>query len=97
MVYDPKAGKTLHQMKRSPRHAFYVWRSVASIEFGRALAKSLGRDDLRVIPPEDVKFATFRGIRDAAIVVDHATFVSKNMIKVIAWVREGMHLLPTAN
>lgn len=64
-------GKTMHQLKEAPRNAFFIW-SGQIATYPRNLARAVGRSDLRVLPRNQLRKGTFTGMRDIAVVLDHA-------------------------
>jgi hypothetical protein len=73
---DKEQGTTTRQMTEAPIGAVYVWCNEKR-GYPRDLARSLGRDDLRIISPFDVEHGYFRG-RSVDVVVDHATRLTWN-------------------
>lgn len=68
-------GITTEQMKKAPKDAIYVWVN-HHFDYPRALARKLGRDDLRVVSPSFLEpFRTDGLLR--SIVLDHATILTR--------------------
>ncbi len=67
-------GFTTAQMKRAPLGSLYVWPVSGSINYAKALAHELGRDDLEIVSPSvlDRKAERLRGRRLTGLVLDHA-------------------------
>lgn len=66
-----QSGRTTRQMQEAPARATYVWVN-ERLEYPRALAKMLGRDDLRITGPTTVIRALNDSDRRRYVVVDHA-------------------------
>jgi hypothetical protein len=72
-VKDKPTGRTTAQMLAAPVGALYIWPEARSLNYARALARHLGRTDLRI---ESVGFLDARGWIglpvDQKAVIDHA-------------------------
>ena len=75
-----QSGRTSEQMKAAPKGAVYVWVN-SILGYPKALARSLGREDLRIVGPHMVE--TLRG---RVFVVDHAAVLTNRQLECI---REG--------
>lgn len=72
-------GTSSGQMLKAARGALYVWPFAASLHYAKALAKHLGRGDLHIVAASIFEggAAALRGVRYPQIVLDHATYLSR--------------------
>jgi hypothetical protein len=73
-------GITTSQMRRAPRGAIYVWLN-SSMSYPRKLAKDLGRDDLRIVPPAFFDSRSHIWDSTRAVVLDHATVLNSEQLR----------------
>lgn len=66
---DRGTGLTSRQMLTAPNRAVFVWVTFSSLCYARALARSLGRCDLEIVPPS---WLDRQQDPSRPIVVDHA-------------------------
>lgn len=74
------AGATTTQMKEAPYGAVYIWRTKA-LSYPRKLAKSLGREDLKIIAAAHLCNIHRRGdfkVRMSGVIIDHAAMYTFN-------------------
>lgn len=62
------SGRTTRAMQNAPMNAVYVWCN-DKLSYPRDLARKVGRDDLRIVGPDDIER---RAPGATAILVDHA-------------------------
>jgi hypothetical protein len=67
---DRHCGLTSGQMKAAPAGEFFVWCN-GDLRYPKALAANLGRSDLRIVSPDEVRFGCLYGHR-GSVLVDHA-------------------------
>jgi hypothetical protein len=67
---DAGTGRTTKQMQDAPQGAAFVWPVWSSISYAKDLARHLGRLDLIIITPSNLR--NFRPGQYTALVVDHA-------------------------
>lgn len=68
-----QSGQTSKQMLDAPAGAVYIWHQPINMEYPRALARTLGRGDLHIISPNDLKIGgTLAGRPLPGLVLDHA-------------------------
>ena len=75
-----QSGKTSEQMKAAPKGAVYVWVN-SMLGYPKALARAVGREDLRIVGPHMVEV-----LRGREMVVDHAAVLTNRQLECI---REG--------
>lgn len=68
-------GTTTRQMQDAPKGAYFVWCN-GQLEYPKALAKKIGREDLKIIRPYDLERDRMCGIEFTGIVVDHAAVLT---------------------
>lgn len=68
---DRGTGRTTAQMIAAPTNAAYVWPVSRSVVYAKDLARSLGREDLKVVDRSWLSGPESRGWRNA-VIVDHA-------------------------
>ena len=73
-------GRTSEQMKAAPKGAVYVWVN-SILGYPKALARAVGREDLRIVGPHMVEVLVHR-----EMVVDHAAVLTNRQLECI---REG--------
>lgn len=64
-----QTGTTTEQMRAAGRNSWYIWLN-AELAYPRALARRIGRGDLRIVAPDALVTSRMHGTRDP--VVDHA-------------------------
>lgn len=64
-------GSTTRQMKDAPKGAHFVWVN-SLIDYPKALAKKIGREDLVIVSPSFLSDNRWRGLRFSGLVIDHA-------------------------
>lgn len=67
------SGYTTKQIRDAPRDAWFVWCNNQRA-YPEALARTLGRRDLRIISAEEID-RRLRGMRNQTVIVDHATLL----------------------
>ena len=83
---DRQTGRTTQQIADAPRGAVFVWCNSA-IEYPRALAKKLGRDDVVVRPMSWLAPQNTDGHTFAAVVIDHAAILDALALDAIGYLR----------
>ena len=68
---DRGGGKTTNQIANAPQGAIFIWDSQHTY-YPKNLAREMGRDDLRIVPPSWIETDAFRSVRLTGVVVDHA-------------------------
>jgi hypothetical protein len=68
-------GRTTRQMKEAPKHAIFVWCNDRT-KVAERMARDLGREDLKIVPPSWITNERWQGMTLTGIVVDHATWDS---------------------
>jgi len=68
-VTDEPLGRTTQQMLAAPKNAIYVWPVGRTKDYALRLAKHLGREDLLVTTPENMR-RHFEGSR-SPVILDH--------------------------
>jgi hypothetical protein len=68
-------GRTKAQMLNAPRGAIFVWVN-HHLDYPRALARSIGRDDLEFVSPERLEYSCFDGRELSAVILDHAAHLT---------------------
>ena len=63
-------------MKDAPKGALFVWCN-GHLEYPKALARHLGREDLYIISPGQLENPKFRGRELSGIVLDHWTLLNE--------------------
>ena len=74
MSGDRESGRTSQQIQAAPPQAVFVWCN-GYHGYPRALARHLGRSDIRIVSPSWVGSGRSLGCADT-IVVDHAAVLS---------------------
>ena len=80
------SGRTTEQMRAAPHGAVYVWVN-GSTQYPTFLARHLGRDDLRIISPD--QFAQEARSLRAWVVIDHAAALDRLMLLALEDLRPG--------
>ena len=70
-------GETSEQIRPAPKGAVYVWVN-SILGYPKALARSLGREDLRIVRPHMVEVLAHR-----KMVVDHAAVLTNRQLECI--------------
>ena len=70
MVATRGTGKTTRQMLGAPLGSHFIWCN-GTLSYPAALARKLGRSDLKIHRPSDLRSGRLRGVDPALIVVDH--------------------------
>lgn len=74
-------GKTARQMTSCPMGSHYVWHC-AFKTYPRNLSIKLGRQDLKVVSPDELE--SLRGLPDlVAVIVDHDATLTKSQLDVV--------------
>lgn len=69
MTYDERgSGRTTRQMLAAPKDAIFI--CAGPSRYSKALARFLGRDDLKIYSPEVLERSM--GLRPTGLVIDHA-------------------------
>lgn len=83
-----RAGKTTLQIRNAPQGAIFVWVN-GHIEYPKAIARELGREDLDFKPLSWFRMENIAGRSGVKIVLDHAVhnnpFRSKTAIEWAEW------------
>ena len=72
-----QSGETSEQMKAAPFGAVYVWVN-SNLGYPKALARAVGREDLRIVGPHMVETLAHR-----KMVVDHAAVLTNRQLDCI--------------
>lgn len=77
MTTQRRTGITTRQMQQAPKGAYYVWTD-SVMDYARALAAHLGRNDLTIVDPIFFAYREGRGKRRlrVPIVIDHACILT---------------------
>lgn len=86
---DRQTGRTSEQLATAPPGALFIWCN-GHLDYPRALALKLGRDDLRVLSPE-TPMSALRGVA-RWVVVDHAARLKPQLAYEVA--EHNMRLTP---
>lgn len=68
------SGTTTGQMKNAPKNAIFVWHS-DNTEYPKALARSIDRNDLKIVGPSCINSRKWLGLNYSAVVVDHYAYL----------------------
>lgn len=82
--YERGSGRTTNQMMQAPKDAVFV--SMDSRHYAKLLARFIGRDDLKIICPDELH--RLQGRELTGLIVDHAARLSSRQED------EVWHLLP---
>lgn len=66
-----QTGRTTRQMQALPQGAVFVWVN-GQLSYPKALARRIGREDLRIVGPSWVEQGQYRGMDLPEIEIDHA-------------------------
>lgn len=66
------SGRTTQAILAAPKGAVYVWVN-NRLEYPKALAHKLGRDDLKIVSPEWIEDRRWVGMEFPAMDIDHDT------------------------
>lgn len=78
-----QSGRTSRQMAAAPLNAIYVWVN-SNTYYPERLARSLGREDLEIIPPSKLDSEQWtHGRHFSGIVVDHFTDLTFRQIQTL--------------
>lgn len=86
------SGTTTAQMLNAPRGAIYVWVN-AAMRYPRDLAAKLGRQDLRIIPVDDLRWERLAGL-NLPLVLDHAADPNSEQWRVLFDYRARLNRAP---
>lgn len=75
---ERQTGQTTRQMQEAPTGAVFVWCN-GGLSYPRALAQTLGRTDLKIVPAAWLEDDHWRGVK-SAVVLDHATVLNLSQI-----------------
>ena len=75
-----QTGETTRQMEAAPQGAIFVWVN-SRLDYTKALAKKLGRDDLEVVSPEWLSSDSWRGRTLTGVIVDHAASLTSTQMR----------------
>jgi hypothetical protein len=80
--FDRGSGRTTRQMQQAPHGAVFIWCVARSVNYARDLARSLKREDLRIMTPAalDPPGHRLMGIR-VTIVLDHACSLTDRQLE----------------
>ena len=70
-LLERQVGNTTRQMQEAPQKSVFVWVN-GHLDYPRQLAKSLGRDDLKIVSPDWLSDHRWFGLVFSGIVLDHA-------------------------
>ena len=68
-------------MRSAKPGSIFVWPN-GNLDYPRKLAKSLGRDDLRIVSPSHLRSDELYD-RQRSIVIDHATVLTPDQVQVV--------------
>lgn len=68
---ERQTGRTTLQMRAAPQGAVFVWCN-EELFYPKALARDIGREDLKIISPRGIEWGQASRGRIPGIVVDHA-------------------------
>jgi len=74
-----RSGRTTRALMDSPRGAYYVCPTVAAVSYTRALALSLNRDDLKIVPPSWLRPQNILSTSKIYVTIDHATMLDTEL------------------
>lgn len=77
------SGQTTRKMQSAPYGAIYIWCN-SGLEYPRALARHIGRQDLIIRSPAYFENFGYRGLR-IPVVLDHATMENMSPIQREGW------------
>jgi hypothetical protein len=67
-----QSGRTTQALLAAPKGAVYVWVN-HRLEYPKALAHKLGRDDLKIVSPKWIEDRRWVGMEFPAMDIDHET------------------------
>ena len=79
---DRGSGRTTDAMHSAPPKAIYVWCN-DRLDYPKRLALDIGRKDLQIVGPSWLRDGWY-GLEYPAIVVDHATHLGDEQIRLLA-------------
>ena len=79
-------GKTTKQMINAPKGSIFVWVN-SDVSYPIALAKNIGRSDLKIVRPSWISDGCWRGLELAGIVVDHAVKLDEKQVEELLYIR----------
>jgi hypothetical protein len=82
-----QSGRTTQQMTDAPLGSVFVWCN-SRTAYPRELAKTLGRDDLQVVPLLWLDGRNVRGRTFNGVIVDHAAHCGTEAYEALNYLRE---------
>jgi hypothetical protein len=67
-----RSGITANQIKSCPNGAIFVWCNNRSTDYAKKIAERIGRDDIKIVPPDWLCVENIAGRSFSGIVVDHS-------------------------
>lgn len=73
---DRGTGRTTQQMREAPQGALFIWPFEGSLYYPKHLARSIGRDDLKIVGVDSLDNYSLVGRTYTGIILDHAANLS---------------------
>lgn len=90
-----QTGRTTREMQIAPKNAVYVWCN-SRIDYPRALARAIGREDLVIRPLSWLTMQSVAGHKFSGIALDHAMpQLSDDSYRALMYAR--IHSIPESN
>lgn len=87
---DRQSGRTTKQMQEAPKGALFVWVN-HHLQYPKALARSLARDDLCILSPDILQSLTLAGL-NTPIIVDHAATLTPGQLDALNYYEARLRL-----
>jgi|SRR6056297_997165 len=71
MDTERNTGRTTKQIKDAPNGAVFVAPSTRLVDYCFSIAKSVGREDVKVVSPQWLENGSWRGLRFPDVIMDH--------------------------
>lgn len=84
MSKDRQTGRTTRQLEEAPQGTIFVWYN-GHTDYPHALARKLGREDIKIKPFSWLDERNVRGLRGTNVVLDHATWEVNRRMPDTTW------------